>query len=82
MHYNPLSTLLHELDVTGTDYQNAVERLGHAIGNGRDIRASDPVFLSVNHAVTAAQERHRLALNAYKDYLRDNPKEAAGKLVL
>jgi hypothetical protein len=82
MQYNPLSTLLHELDVTGTEYQNAVECLGHTIGNGRDIGASDPVFLSANHAVTAARERYRLALNAYKNYFRDNSKEAAGKLVL
>jgi len=80
MQYNPLSTLLHELDVAGTEYQNAVERLSRTIRSGIDSRASDPVLLSADQAVTAAQQRYRLALNAYKDYFREYPqREATGE---
>lgn len=65
------SALLHELDVTGAEYRTAVRDLGRTIADGKDIRASDPVFLSANQAANLAQQRYRRALDAYKEHFRD-----------
>ena len=72
-HQDDLSALLHELDVTGAEYRKAIEVLGHTIGSGQDIRASDPVFICANQAAREAQLRYRRALDAYKEHFRDAP---------
>jgi hypothetical protein len=77
-HYeDQLSALLHDLDVTGAEYRTAVESLGRTIGKG-DVRASDPAFLSANHAASVAQQRYRRALNAYKEYCRSGEQNGSG----
>ena len=69
--HDPLSDLLHELDVTGEEYRNAVQDLSRTISDGNDLRASDPAFLSAYEAAHLAQKRYHHALNAYKEYFRD-----------
>ena len=66
-----LSTLLHDLDVTGAEYRTAVQDLNRTIARGHDIRASDPAFLAANRAANLAQQRYRRALDAYKEHIGD-----------
>jgi hypothetical protein len=68
-----LSALLHELDVTGSEYRTAVQALGRTIARGKDIRASDPAFLAANQTANLAQQRYRRALDAYKEHFRVEP---------
>lgn len=71
--HDHLSALLHELDVTGAEYRNAVQDLNHTIAKRNGIRASDPAFLAANQAANLAQQRYRRALDAYKEHFRDAP---------
>jgi hypothetical protein len=69
--HDPLSDLLHELDVTGEEYRNAVQDLSRTISDGNDLRASDPAFLSAYEAAHLAQKRYHHALKLYKEHFRD-----------
>ena len=69
--HDQLSALLHELDVTGAEYRNAVQDLSRTISDGNDLRASDPAFLSAYEAAHLAQQRYHRALDAYKEHFRD-----------
>ena len=44
------SALLHDLDVTGAEYRTAVQDLSRTIADGKDLRASDPAFVSAYEA--------------------------------
>ena len=68
--HNHVADLLHDLDVTGAEYRAAVQELSRTISDGKDVRASDPAFVSVYEAAHLAQERYRRALDAYKQYFR------------
>lgn len=70
--HDQVSALLHELDVTGAEYRTAVQELDRTISKRNDVRASDPVFLAANQAAHLAQQRYHCALDAYKEYFRDN----------
>ena len=69
------SALLHDLDVTGAEYRTAVQDLSRTIADGKDLRASDPAFVSAYEAAHLAQQRYRRALDAYKEYFRDKDKD-------
>jgi predicted HD phosphohydrolase len=66
------SALLHDLDVTGAEYRTAVQDLSRTIADGKDLRASDPAFVSAYEAAHLAQQRYRRALDAYKEHFREN----------
>jgi hypothetical protein len=66
------SALLHDLDVTGAEYRAAVQDLSRTIADGKDLRASDPAFVSAYEAAHLAQQRYRRALDAYKEHFRDH----------
>jgi len=72
--HDQISALLHELDVTGAEYHNAVQDLSRTISNGNDLRASDPAFISAYEAAHLAQQRYRRALDAYKEHVREKDK--------
>jgi len=71
--HDQLSALLHELDVTGTEYRTAVQDLSRTIAKSNDVRASDPAFVAANQAANLAQQRYRRALDDYKEHFRDAP---------
>jgi uncharacterized protein YukE len=77
--HDQISALLHELDVTGAEYHNAVQDLSRTISDGNDLRASDPTFVSAYEAAHLAQQRYRRALDAYKEHVRENDKDKNDK---
>jgi hypothetical protein len=77
--HDQLSTLLHDLDVTGEEYRNAVQDLSRTISDGSDLRASDPAFVSAYEAAHVAQQRYRRALDAYKEHFREQEKHGSAQ---
>jgi hypothetical protein len=75
--HDQIFDLLHDLDVTGAEYRNAVQDLSRTISDGNDLRASDPAFVAAYEAAHRAQQQYRRALDAYKEYVRDKSDESS-----